>query len=118
MHVNLILGGSMKPPPPQYLYRDVPFHPPEADRLADTLAAVIRRISGEKSAVDSSNNSLNFNWEGRRKEDFVSEAAPHANKIASEIEYLRTQEAFFRTIRVTRREPYLNPEWEAFQSAK
>jgi len=105
----------MKSPPPQYLYRDVLFHPPEADRLADKLAEVIRQVGAEQTGIDSSMSFLKFNWEGCRKENFLSEAAPHQNKIALEIEHLRKQESFFRKIRVTRRESYINPEWETYQ---
>jgi uncharacterized protein YukE len=105
----------MQPPPPQYLYRDVSFHPPEADRLAEKIAEKIRHIGLEKIQIDSSINALDSNWEGRQKDGFLSAVAPHRKKTAAQIEYLQQQELFFRNLKVIRREPYLNPDWEAYQ---
>jgi hypothetical protein len=104
--------------PPQYLYHDVQFHPPEADRLADKILEKIRQLTAEKEKVESSSNYLDFNWEGHRKEAFVSDVDPHRRKIISQLDNLIHQERFFRTIRVTRREQYLNPDWEAHQRGK
>jgi len=104
--------------PPQYLYRDVQFHPPEADRLADRILEKIRHVTVEKDQVNTSANYLDSNWEGHRKEAFVSEADPQKRKMIDQLEHLRKQEQFFRTIRVTRREQYVNPEWEAFQRGR
>jgi hypothetical protein len=40
LSVNQFSGGNMAAPP-QFLYRDVSFHPPEADRLAEKVADLI-----------------------------------------------------------------------------
>lgn len=105
----------MQPSPPQYLYRDVPFHPPEADHLADKMLERIHQLTMEKDKAEFSYKYLDFNWEGHRKELFFSEIDPHKSKIIAQLENLIKQEKFFRTIKVTRREQYLNPEWEAYQ---
>ncbi|MBN2083756.1 MAG: hypothetical protein JW748_00930 [Anaerolineales bacterium] len=105
-------------PPPQYLYRDVQYHPPEADRLADKILEKIRQFTMEKDKVETSSRYLDSNWEGRRKETFVSEADPHKRKTLEELEHLRKQEQYFRTIKVTRREQYVNPDWEAWQRGR
>jgi hypothetical protein len=105
----------MSTPPPQYLYRDVQFHPPEADRLADKILEKIRQLEGEQKKVDSSINYLDFNWEGHRKDSFITEVDPHKRAIATTLENLIKQEKFFRTIKVTRREQYINPDWENYQ---
>ncbi len=101
--------------PPQYLYRDVLFHPPEADRLADKILAQIHLLTMEKDRVESSAKFLDFNWEGHRKDSFISEIDPHKRKIIPQLENLIKQEKYFRTIKVTRREQYVNPDWEAYQ---
>jgi hypothetical protein len=105
----------MQTPPQQYLYREVLFHPPEADRLAEEIFNRIRQLTAEKEKVESSYKFLDFNWEGHRKEAFFSEVDPHKSKIVAQIEHLIKQENFFRSIKVTRREQYVNPEWEAYQ---
>jgi len=108
----------MQPPPQQYLYRDVQFHPPEADHLADKILDKIRQLTAEKDKVESSAKYLDSNWEGHRKEVFVSEVDPHKRKIIEQLESLIKQEKFFRTIKVTRREQYVNPEWETYQRGR
>jgi hypothetical protein len=105
----------MPTPPQQYLYREVQFHPPEADRLADRILEKIRQLTAEKDKVESSAKYLDFSWEGHRKEVFISEVDPHKRKNAAQLENLIKQEKFFRAIRVTRREQYTNPDWEAYQ---
>jgi uncharacterized protein YukE len=105
----------MNSPPPKFKYREVSFHPPEADRLADKLAQVIQQVRARYEGFDSSLNFLKFNWEGSRKEHFLSEAEPHSRNIALGIEYLLSQEDYFRNITVTRMEAYINPEWAAYQ---
>src|SRR4030042_2829232 len=95
--------------PPQYLYRDVQYHPPEADRLADRILEKIRHITVEKDKVETSTNYLENTWEGNRKQAFVSAADPNRRKSIAPLETLITQEKFFRTIRVHRREQYVNP---------
>ncbi len=105
----------MQPSPQQYLYRDVQIHPPEADRLADKIAERIRLLSVEKDKLESSARYLDSTWEGHRKEAFISDIDPHRRKIVAQIENLMKQEKFFRSIKVTRREQYLNPAWEASQ---
>jgi hypothetical protein len=114
----MYLGELMATLPPQYLYRDVQFHPPEADRLADMIRDRIRLLTGEKEKVDTSANYLDFNWEGHRKERFFSEVDPSKRKFAEQLENYRKQEQFFRTIKVTRREQYTNPAWEAAQRGR
>jgi hypothetical protein len=104
--------------PPQYLYRDVQFHPPEADRLADRILEKIRQLTMEKEKAESSANYLDINWEGHRKQSFISEVDPHKRKLSEQLKLLRDQEQYFRTIRVTRREQYLNPAWEAHQRGR
>jgi hypothetical protein len=104
--------------PPQYLYRDVLFHPPEANHLADKIADKIRQLTSEKEKVESSSKYLDFNWEGHRKEAFISDADPHRRKFFTQIENLIKQEKFFREIKVTRHEQYVNPAWEAYQSGR
>jgi uncharacterized protein YukE len=108
----------MTSPPPQYLYRDVQFHPPEADRLADRILEKIRHLTMEKDKVGSSANYLDNNWEGNRKQAFISEVDPHKRNIITRLENLIKQEKFFRTIRVNRREQYVNPDWEAYQRGR
>jgi uncharacterized protein YukE len=108
----------MTSPPPQYLYRDVQYHPPEADRLADRILEKIRQLTVEKDKVKSSANYLDSNWEGRRKNAFVSEVDPNKRKLVEQLERLTKQEKFFRTVKVTRREQYVNPEWEAYQRGR
>jgi hypothetical protein len=108
----------MTSPPPQYLYRDVQFHPPEADRLADKILEKIRQYTLEKDRVDSSAKYLDFNWDGHKKEAFISEADPNRRKIIVQLENLIRQEKFFRAIRVTRREQYVNPAWEAYKRGR
>ena len=111
-------GDIMQPPPPQYLYRDVSFHPPEADRLADKILEKIRQLTAEKDRLESSAKYLDFNWEGNRKEDYISDIDPHRRKIIEQLENMTKQEKFFRTIKVARREQYVNPEWEAYQRSR
>jgi uncharacterized protein YukE len=115
---RFIWGVIMQSPPQQYLYRDVPYHPPEADRLADKILEKIRQLTAEKDKVESSARYLDSNWEGHRKEAFVSEVDPHKRKIIAQLENLKKQEKIFRTIKVTRREQYVNPEWEAYQRGR
>jgi hypothetical protein len=114
----MYLGATMQSPPPQYLYRTVLFHPPESDRLADRIHAQISQLTAEKDKVESSAKYLDFSWEGHRKEAFFSESTPHKMKIAVQLENLIKQENIFRTIKVTRQEQYVNPEWESFQTGK
>jgi hypothetical protein len=105
----------MNSPPLKFKYREVSFHPPEADRLADKLAQVIRLLRARREGFDSSLNFINSDWEGTRKENFLSEAEPHSRSIALGIEYLLSQEEYFRNITLTRREACINPEWVAYQ---
>jgi hypothetical protein len=105
----------MNSSPPQYLYRDVHYHPPEADRLADRMLEKIRQLTLARDKVDSSARFLDFNWEGHKKTVFISEADPNRRTIIVQIENLTKHERFFRTINVTRREQYVNPDWEAYQ---
>jgi uncharacterized protein YukE len=105
----------MQSPPPQYLYRTVLYHPSEADRLANLIFKKINQLTTEKDKVESSAKYLDFNWEGHRKESFFSEIDPHKRKINAQLENLIKQEKFFRTIKVTRQEQDVNPEWEAYQ---
>jgi uncharacterized protein YukE len=104
--------------PPQYLYRDVQFHPPEADRLADKIAQKIRELTAQKDTVHTSANNLDFSWEGQRKSKFMAEVDPHKRKLIEQIENLTRQEKFFRAIKVTRREQYVTPAWEAAQRGR
>ncbi len=104
--------------PPQYLYRDVQYHPPEADRLADRILEKIRRLTMEKDKVETSTNYLDNNWEGHRKQTVISEVDPNRRKVIAHIEHLTRQEKFFRTLRVNRREQYVNPDWEAYQRGR
>jgi hypothetical protein len=108
----------MKSPPPQYLYRDVVFHPPEADRLADKIAEKIRQLTNGKETVLNSVNNLDFNWEGHKKEQFTTDVDPHKRKFTDHLENLIRQEKFLRALKVTRRESYPNPAWEAYQRGK
>jgi hypothetical protein len=108
----------MTSPPPQYLFRDVPYHPPEADRLADRILEKIRHLVMEKDKVESSKNYLDNNWEGHRKQTVISEVDPNRRKVIAQIEHLTRQEKFFRAIRVNRREQYVNPDWEAYQRGR
>jgi uncharacterized protein YukE len=117
MLVNLFIGGKMTDPP-QFLYRDVSFHPPEADRLADKIAEYIRKLMSEKSSIDTRVNNLNSDWEGYQKEIFISGVNPHQKKTIDLIEYLGRQKQFFHNLRVTRREAYTNPAWEACEKTK
>ena len=104
--------------PPQFLYRDVSFHPPEADRLAEKIADSIRKLTSGESKVDTSVNTMSLEWEGHHKEMFISDANPHQKKGATSIEYLKRQENFFRNLRVTRREAYTNSAWETYTKGK
>jgi len=104
--------------PPQFLYRDVQFHPPEADRVAEKIAELIRKFTSEKSNVDGSVVSLNSDWEGHQKEMFVSDVNPHQKKGESTLDYLKRQESYFRNLRVTKREAYTNPAWESYTQGK
>jgi hypothetical protein len=108
----------MQSPPQQYLYRDVPCHPPEANHLADRILVKIQELTLEKDKIESSVKYLDFNWEGHQKEVFLSEVDPYRRNILAQLENLRKQEKFFRTIKVTRKEQYINPEWEAYQRNK
>jgi hypothetical protein len=108
----------MQSSPQQYLYREVPYHPPEADRLADLLLNKLRLLIIEKDKVESSANYLDNSWEGHRKQSFISEVDPHKRKLSEQLKFLRDQEQFFRTIKVNRREQYVNPEWEAYQRSR
>lgn len=116
--IQLCIWGIMTFLPPQYLYRDVSYHPPEADRLADKILEKVRQLTAEKEKLESSAKYLDFNWEGYRKDAFISEVDPHRRKIIAQFENMAKQEIFFRTIKVTRREAYVNPEWEAYQRGK
>lgn len=104
--------------PPQFLYREVLFHPPEADRLAENIAAMIRQLITEQSTVNSHVNNLRSDWEGHQKEMFISDFKPHKNKSAGFIDELRRREQFFRSLKVTRQEAYTNPAWEAYEKTK
>jgi uncharacterized protein YukE len=117
MSVNKFFGGIMAAPP-QFLYRDVLFHPPEADRLADRIAENIRKLIGEQSTIDSHINNLRSDWEGHQEEMFISDFNPHQKKSANLLEELRRQEQHFRSLQVTRREEYTNPAWEEYQRGK
>ncbi len=108
----------MQSSPPQYLYRDVPCHPPEADHLADRILVKIQQLTLEKEKIESSIKYLDINWEGHQKEIFLSEVDPRRRKIITQLENLIKQEKFFRTIKVTRKEQFINPEWEAYQRSK
>lgn len=108
----------MQSQPPQYLYRDVPYHPPEVDHLADRIHVQINQLTAEKDKMESSAKYLDFNWEGHRKESFFSEMDPHKRKVLAQLENLIEQENIFRAIKVTRREQYINPEWEAYQRGR
>ncbi|MBN1439785.1 MAG: hypothetical protein JW929_10280 [Anaerolineales bacterium] len=83
--------------------------------MADKLLEKIRFLTAEKEKVESSSRFLDFNWEGRKKEGFMHETNPHGKKIIDQIESYRAQERLFRSIKVNRREQYLNPEWESYQ---
>jgi hypothetical protein len=117
MLVNHLTGGKMAIPS-QFLYRDVSFHPPEADRLADKIADSIRKLTSGESKVDTSVHNMSLEWEGHHKEMFISDANPHQKKGGASIEYLKRQETFFRNLRVTRQEAYTNPAWEAYTKGK
>ena len=104
--------------PPQFLYRDVSFDPPEADRLADKIADSIQKLTSGESKVDTSVHNMSLEWEGHHKEMFISDANPHQKKGGTSIEYLKRQETFFRNLRVTRQEAYTNPAWEANTKGK
>lgn len=104
--------------PPQFLYRDVSFHPSEADRLADKIADSIRKLTSGESKIDTSIHTMSLEWEGHHKEMFIFDANPHQKKGVTSIENLRRQETFFRNLRVTRQEAYTNPTWEAYTKGK
>jgi uncharacterized protein YukE len=108
----------MTTPPPQYIWREVQFHPPEADRLADKIHEKIRQMTDELTRTNSALNPLRNNWEGHRKEAFVSQVDPHPRKLGEQIEHLRQQERTFRQIRVTRREQVPNPDYDAYQRGR
>jgi hypothetical protein len=108
----------MQQQPPQYLYRDVLFHPPEADRMADRIREKINQLTMEKAQVETTTRELDFTWEGNRKTAWIADAAPHKGKADESVEYLVQQENNFRNLKVTRREQYLNPDWEAYQRGK
>jgi hypothetical protein len=100
--------------PPQFLYRDVSVHPPEADRLADKIAEFIRKLMSEQSKVGRSLMEMDPEWEGHQKATFFSGVNPQQKKGDCVIEYLKRQESVFRNLRVTVREAYTNPAWEAY----
>jgi hypothetical protein len=117
MKINLFSGGKMASPP-QFLYRDVSFHPPEADRLAEKIAEHIRNMRSEQSHIDTHVSNLNSDWEGHHKEIFLSDVNPHQKKGSNSIEQLRKQEQYFRHLMITRREAYTNPAWDAYVNKK
>lgn len=108
----------MKSSPPQYLYRDVLYHPPEADCLAEKILDTIRLLPDKHAKVDTSAKYLDSHWEGHQREKFASEADPHKRKFLEQLDYLKRQEKYFRSLEVSRREQYVNPEWEAYQRCK
>jgi hypothetical protein len=117
MTVNQFSGGNMAAPP-QFLTREVSIHPPEADRLADRIAEIIRKLIAEQTTVDSHINNLRSDWEGHHEEMWISDINPHQKKSANLVEEMRRQEKHFRTLMVTKREEYTNPAWEAYQKGK
>jgi flagellar biosynthesis/type III secretory pathway chaperone len=108
----------MTTPPSQYLYRDVLFHPPEADHLADKILQKIRELTSQKETLLASVNYLDFNWEGQRKDKFIADVDPHKRNLLDQLENLIQQEKFFRAIHVTKREPYVNPDWETYMRSR
>ena len=75
--------------PPQFLYRDVSVHPPEADRLADKIAEFIRKLMSEQSKVGRSLMEMDPEWEGHQKATFFSGVNPQQKKGGCVIEYLK-----------------------------
>jgi uncharacterized protein YukE len=104
--------------PPQILYREVIFHPSEADRIAEKISDLIRKFQAEKGNFDDLIRNLDINWEGHQKEKFISTITPYHRKGNNLLEYLQRQLTFYKNLQVTRRESYTNPAWEVYQRGK
>jgi hypothetical protein len=102
------------PVPEKFLTRKVPFHPPEADAIADSIHAFLEKLTSEYLILQSDFKQGTSDWIGLRKEKFVAESEPRIPKLASFVEYLRSRERCYRVMQIEKDEQYPNPAYEAY----
>ena len=102
------------PAPPQFLYRQVYFHPREADAVAEAVHELILRLMAEHANLDTSFIQRTYGWLGHQKDRFWEEARPRIQKLAEFIEFLKTREAYYRNQTVSDWERYENPAWAEY----
>jgi hypothetical protein len=102
------------PAPPQYLYRQIYFHPREADVIAGGIRDLILRLTTEHADLDSSFIQRSYGWLGHQKDRFWEEARPRIRELAEFIDFLKTREAYYRNLTVSDWEQYENPAWAEY----
>jgi hypothetical protein len=108
-------GGKMAAPP-QYLHRQVNIHPREADDIADEIHKLVTRFMSEYTKFNKEFILGTANWTGHQQMLFYDKAYPRIGKLAEFIEYIKTQETFYRSLMVWIWEDYINPDWEAYMN--
>ncbi len=95
--------------PRQPIYKQVTFHPPEADRIAEDIHRLIQTLTTEHGKLDTASINVCYGWLGHQSDRFFSEARPKIKKLADFVEFLRTREKFYRDINVTKWVEVENP---------
>jgi hypothetical protein len=93
----------------QPIYRQVTFHPPEADRIAEDIHRLLLTLTTEQSQLDTASTNVCYGWLGHQSDKFFSETRPKVKKLATFVDYLRTRETFYRNITVTKWEEVTQP---------
>jgi hypothetical protein len=93
----------------QPIYRQVTFHPHEADRIAEDINRLIQTLTTEYNQLDTSSINVCYNWLGHQKDVFFEETRPKVKKLASFLEYLRSRETYYKNILVTKWEEVEQP---------
>jgi hypothetical protein len=93
----------------QPIYKQVTFHPPEADRIAEDIHRLILTLAAEHGKLDTASINVCYGWLGHQSDRFFSETRPKVKKLADFVEFLKTREKFYRDINVTKWVEVENP---------
>jgi hypothetical protein len=86
----------------QPIYKQVAFHPPEADRIAEDIHRLLLTLTSEYHQLDTASTNVCYGWLGHQSDKFFSQTRPKVRKLADFVEFLRTREKFYREINVTK----------------
>ncbi|MBN1437847.1 MAG: hypothetical protein JW929_00425 [Anaerolineales bacterium] len=62
------------------VYRQVTFHPHEADRIAEDITRLIQTLTTEHSQLDTASINVCYDWLGHQKDVFFEETRPKVKK--------------------------------------